>query len=46
MKLGTFGINKERNLIVQFPVSIQPYIQYRWVPLKSDFWEHENQSDL
>ena len=27
MKLVTFGINEERNLIVQFPVFIQPYIQ-------------------
>ena len=25
MKLVTFGINKERNLIIQFPVFIQPY---------------------
>ena len=25
MKLSTFGINEERNLIVQFPVFIQPY---------------------
>ena len=27
MKLGTFGIDKERNLIIQFPVFIQPYTQ-------------------
>ena len=27
MKLVMFGINKERNLIMQFPVFIQPYIQ-------------------
>ena len=27
MKLVTFGIDKERNLIIQFPVFIQPYIQ-------------------
>ena len=27
MKLVTFGINEERNLIVQFPIFIQPYIQ-------------------
>ena len=27
MKLFTFGITKERNLIVQFPVFIQPYRQ-------------------
>ena len=26
MKLVTFGINKERNLIVQFPIIIQPYM--------------------
>ena len=26
MKLVTFGINEERNLIVQFPVLIQPYM--------------------
>ena len=28
MKLITFGINEERNLIVQFPVFIQLYIQH------------------
>ena len=27
MKLVTFGIDKDRNLIVQFPVFIQPYRQ-------------------
>ena len=27
MKLVTFGINKERNLIVQFPIFLEPYIQ-------------------
>ena len=27
MKLVTFGIDKEQNLIIQFPVSIQPYSQ-------------------
>ena len=27
MKLVTFGIDKERNLITQFPVFIQPYTQ-------------------
>ena len=27
MKLVTFGIDRDRNLIVQFPVSIQPYTQ-------------------
>ena len=27
MQLVTFGINKERNLIIQFPVFIQPYTQ-------------------
>ena len=27
MNLVTFGINKERNLIIQFPISIQPYTQ-------------------
>ena len=28
MKLVTFGIDKERNLIIQFPVFIQPYTQH------------------
>ena len=28
MKLVTFGIGKERNLIIQFPVFIQPYTQH------------------
>ena len=27
MKLVTFGINKDRNLIIQFPVFEQPYTQ-------------------
>ena len=27
MKLVTFGIDKERNLIIYFPIFIQPYIQ-------------------
>ena len=27
MQLVTFGINKDKNLIVQFPVSIEPYTQ-------------------
>ena len=27
MQLVTFGINKDRNLIIQFPVFIQPYTQ-------------------
>ena len=27
MKLVTFGIDKERHLIIQFPVLIQPYTQ-------------------
>ena len=27
MQLVTFGINKEMNLVIQFPVFIQPYIQ-------------------
>ena len=27
MKLVTFGIDKERNLILQFPIFIQPYMQ-------------------
>ena len=31
MKLETFGIDNQRNLIVQFPVFIQPYTQKRLV---------------
>ena len=27
MKLVTFGVDKDRNLIIQFPVFIQPYTQ-------------------
>ena len=27
MKLVTFGIDEDRNLIIQFPVFIQPYVQ-------------------
>ena len=28
-KLVAFGINEEKNLIVQFPVFVQPYIQWQ-----------------
>ena len=31
MKLVTFGIDTQRNLIVQFPVFVQPYTQKRLV---------------
>ena len=31
MKLVTFGINEERNLIVHFPVFIQLYIQQQLI---------------
>ena len=31
MKLVTFGIDEERNLIIQFPVFIQPYTQTKLV---------------
>ena len=31
MKLGMFGIDNQRNLIVQFPVFVQPYTQKRLV---------------
>ena len=31
MKLVTFGIDSQRNLIVQFPVFVQPYTQKRLV---------------
>ena len=31
MKLVTFGIDKQRNLIVQFPVFVQPYTQKRLI---------------
>ena len=27
MKLVTFGIDRKRNLIIQFPISVQPYTQ-------------------
>ena len=27
MKLVTFGINRKRNLIIQFPIFLQPYTQ-------------------
>ena len=32
MKLVTFGIDEERNLIIQFPVFVQPYTQ-KWLNL-------------
>ena len=31
MKLVTFGINEGRNLILQFPIFIQPYIQQQFI---------------
>ena len=31
MKLVTFGINEEKNLIVQFPVFVQPYTQQQLI---------------
>ena len=31
MELITFGINKERNLIVQFPAFVQPYTQQQLI---------------
>ena len=31
MKLGTFGIDNQKNLIVQFPVFVQPYTQKRLI---------------
>ena len=31
MKSVTFGINGERNLIVQFPVFVQPYTQQQLI---------------
>ena len=31
MKLVTFGIDNKRNLIVQFPVFVQPYTQKRLI---------------
>ena len=27
MKLVTFGIDRDRNLIIQFPIFVQPYMQ-------------------
>ena len=27
MKLVTFGIDRKRNLIIQFPICVQPYTQ-------------------
>ena len=31
MKVETFGIDKQRNLILQFPVFVQPYTQKRLI---------------
>ena len=31
VKLVTFGINEERNLLVQFPIFVQPYIQQQFI---------------
>ena len=47
MKLVTFGIDNQRNLIVQFPVFVQPYTQKRLIctklkPFQSLFWMKMN----
>ena len=31
MKLVTFGIDSQRNLIIQFPVFVQPYMQTKLI---------------
>ena len=31
MKLVTLGIDKKRNLIIQFPIFAQPYTQQLWI---------------
>ena len=31
MKLVTFGIDKDRNLIIQFPIFVQPYTQQLFI---------------
>ena len=32
MKLVTFGIDRDRNLIIQFPIFVQPYTQQPLIP--------------
>ena len=36
MKLVTFGIDNKRNLIVQFPVFVQPYTQERLIMYQNE----------
>ena len=36
MKLVTFGIDNQRNLIVQFPVFVQPYMQKRLIVYQTE----------
>ena len=36
MKLVTFGIDRERNLITQFPVFVQPYTQKRLIMYQTE----------
>ena len=36
MKLVTFGIDNQRNLIVQFPVFFQPYTQKRLIMYQTE----------
>ena len=36
MKLVTFGIDKKRNLIIQFPVFVQPYTQKRLIMYQTE----------
>ena len=36
MKLVTFGIDNQRNLIVQFPVFVQPYTQKRFIMYQTE----------
>ena len=37
MKLVTFGIDKERNLVIQFPLFIQPYTQQPLILYQIEF---------
>ena len=46
MKLVTFGIDNQRNLIVQFPVFVQPYTQKRLIMYQIETVPTENRKTV
>ena len=42
MQLATFGIDRDKNLIIQFPVFIQPYTQQHWYCINWKQWKFQS----